>query len=95
MRMHKIVIIVFSVNQNCVSNASSCVAQGLSIGQYPLCSDCSVFVKCSGSASKAISCPGDLLYDVNVGVCNYPDEATCGYVYAEWFLYLNECPFHD
>ena len=55
----------------------------MAVGQYPLCSDCTMFVKCiggvSGTTGALFTCPSSLFYDVSRGVCDFGGLVTCGY----------------
>ena len=70
-----------AVNSQCLNSVSECAANG--VGQYPQCSDCNKFIKCFGSSGNLFTCPSGLNYDVNLGVCQYPGLAVCGYDMAD------------
>ena len=63
---------------DCVDDVWECASKPA--GHYPHCTDCSKFVKCSGSAlsSTVVTCPSSLFYDITFGVCNFQGLAVCG-----------------
>ncbi|KAL8580363.1 hypothetical protein ACOMHN_037462 [Nucella lapillus] len=67
---------VAAVSSSCVSDVSECLS--LAVGQYPHCTDCSMFAKCDGAVSAFLQCPASLHYDFSIGVCNFPALARCG-----------------
>ena len=67
----------FSVYPDCLNSVSHCA--GMAVGQYPDCSDCTMFYKCTGSSGGVFICPSSLFYDYVLGVCSFPGMAACGY----------------
>ena len=79
-------VICFLVFSECLSSTSECSRKA--VGQYPHCSDCTMFIKCFGSSGNLFTCPTSLFYDVNDGVCNFPALAVCGYVFVCLFCFV-------
>ena len=60
-------------------------------GQYASCTNCSVFFKCDGDSSAAISCLREAPhYDMEHGICNFAGFALCGWVDTE-NLTIDQC----
>ena len=39
--------------------------------------DCSLYYHCVGLTPVLMECPGNLLFDKNLNVCNWPEDAGC------------------
>merc|ERR1719410_1876329 len=39
--------------------------------------NCSLYYECVGNSPILMSCPGDLYFDPNLNVCNWPDQVDC------------------
>ncbi|KAL8584585.1 hypothetical protein ACOMHN_002315 [Nucella lapillus] len=70
-------VVTMGISQQCLSGAVECISGNRGEGQFPLCSDCAVFVKCAGASSALMTCPSGTLYDASLGVCNFPSSVVC------------------
>ncbi|KAK6173249.1 hypothetical protein SNE40_016734 [Patella caerulea] len=75
------------VNSTCTVDCSD-VVEG---NTYPHCEFCQKYVTCSNGRATVVYCMDDLVYDVNIGACHYPNVSTCGANY-ECALNCNGMP---
>ncbi|KAK7100282.1 hypothetical protein V1264_023262 [Littorina saxatilis] len=71
---------VLGYHDRCLSTEEECL-NAASAGHYPVCGDCTRFLKCDPLTLSAAftDCPATLLYDATLGVCNYAYNVDCRY----------------
>lgn len=64
-----------------VSSVLGNVCSGRQNGaQVPNSADCSSYYVCDYGMPKLVKCSANLLYDQRLGVCNWPENVSCGQV---------------